>query len=615
MKIKLVSLSACIIALTTPSLSTAMDGAKKPVSAIGAVASGTRSLAGDFVKSFIWPSYNPRASNNSGQSLDFQDMNSVRRQRAGNNSNAPAQNGPVTPIELVPFLPAIRTAAGGAVLAAAGLTQATVQMGTGAVLNGGTRAVRDMLAPNGQGKQALDDLVKMLGDQIRNDGQGKKAFEDFVKLLGDQMRGEGQGKKALEDGIKLLGDQMRPGGAGTSAIQDGLKTLGELFVEGGEGSNAMRQGVAEFNHNLRELADEGLSVGEDFQDLAIEGLKRSAFVTVGATAAIITIFYGSRFAWKIIERNYKTPSIFVATSEKTVYEKLRDFVRKPKAAVLPRMVASREKQADLNRIIDTTRSINARIRAGDPYLKYRNVLLWGPPGTGKTMFAENLARASGMEFRIMSGADVSKMAKVSDALQALDEVFNFAQRSKKGLLLFIDEADSFLGDRSQLSTDNGNRKLVDKFLNYTGGGSNKFMLVLATNHKNSLDSAIKDRIGESIKMDLPNQVERAGILCLYRDKYLLDPKHNSAEFIASVNEHFNIEKIKQLSGELEGLSGRNLESIINSLKADASITLDNVLSPGLINDVIKRALKKHKDLRKEQAKIMVKAATGNPVTA
>lgn len=61
------------------------------------------------------------------------------------------------------------------------------------------------------------------------------------------------------------------------------------------------------------------------------------------------------------------------------------------------------------------------------------------------MAAKRLARTAGMDYAIMSGGDVAPLG--SGAVSQLHELFDWAERSKRGLLLFVDEADAFLGRR------------------------------------------------------------------------------------------------------------------------------------------------------------------------
>ena len=69
---------------------------------------------------------------------------------------------------------------------------------------------------------------------------------------------------------------------------------------------------------------------------------------------------------------------------------------------------------------------------------------WGA-GTGKSMAAKRLAHTAGLDYAIMSGGDVAPLG--GGAVSQLHELFDWAERSRRGLLLFIDEADAFLGVR------------------------------------------------------------------------------------------------------------------------------------------------------------------------
>lgn len=327
-------------------------------------------------------------------------------------------------------------------------------------------------------------------------------------------------------------------------------------------------------------------------------LPKAALITGALAVTGITAWYASKFIWHQIDKNYAKPVLFTETSEQSVYQKLRSLVVKPVTRRRQVIIAQKEKQLLLSGIIKSTKIIKTKIKAGDPHARYRNVLLWGPPGTGKTMFAKQLAHDSGMDFRMMSGPDVSKL-KLNDALAALDEVFNFAHKSKNGLILFIDEADSFLADRSSLAIDDPVRKLVNKFLNACPKASNKFMLVFATNNKDVFDDAVKDRIALSIKMDLPNHVERQGILKLYRNNYLLDAFYNSADFIASAITCLSDDKVKQMASQLDGLSGRALENVISDIRNETDLTEAGVVTPEIIKMVTKRAVVKHREFHEK----------------
>lgn len=152
---------------------------------------------------------------------------------------------------------------------------------------------------------------------------------------------------------------------------------------------------------------------------------------------------------------------------------------------------------------------------------FRNILMYGPPGTGKTMFVKRLAQHSGMDYAIMTGGDVGPMGR--DAVTAIHKVFDWAQTSRKGLLLFIDEADAFLRKRSSERISEDMRSALNAFLYRTGEQNPKFMLVLASNTPEQFDYAINDRLDEMVEFTLPGPEERERLVRLYFDKFVLQP--------------------------------------------------------------------------------------------
>jgi len=106
------------------------------------------------------------------------------------------------------------------------------------------------------------------------------------------------------------------------------------------------------------------------------------------------------------------------------------------APPLPPIVLQNDLQERLNW---TTNSLVNAKKNGTPF---RHILLHGPPGTGKTLFARTLAQQSGLDYAIMSGGDVGPLGK--DAVDEVNKLFSWANKSNKGLILFVDEADAFL---------------------------------------------------------------------------------------------------------------------------------------------------------------------------
>jgi ATPase family AAA domain-containing protein 3A/B len=103
----------------------------------------------------------------------------------------------------------------------------------------------------------------------------------------------------------------------------------------------------------------------------------------------------------------------------------------------------------------------------------------GPPGTGKTLVAKRLAHTSGLDYAILSGGDVAPLG--ADAVKEIHSTFDWARRSPKGMVLFVDEADAFLSHRDGGAKSEAMRSAINAMLYRTGDQSQDFMVIMATN--------------------------------------------------------------------------------------------------------------------------------------
>ncbi len=115
------------------------------------------------------------------------------------------------------------------------------------------------------------------------------------------------------------------------------------------------------------------------------------------------------------------------------------------------------------------------------------LLLYGPPGTGKTEFARHLARESGLEFMEIQYSQIASKY-VGESEKNLRRIFR--QATKNRSLLFIDEADSLVGDRRN-AQQSWEVSQVNEFLVQLE--SCQTMVVCATNFQGSLDPASRRR--------------------------------------------------------------------------------------------------------------------------
>jgi AAA+ superfamily predicted ATPase len=132
-------------------------------------------------------------------------------------------------------------------------------------------------------------------------------------------------------------------------------------------------------------------------------------------------------------------------------------------------------------------------------------LFAGPSGTGKTMAAQVLARALGMEiYRIDLAGVVSKY--IGETEKNLRQVFEACERAN--VLLFFDEADALFGQRTQVK--DAHDRFANIEIDYLLQRMEQFdgIAVLATNRRGDIDSAFLRRLRFIVDFVPPGVAER-----------------------------------------------------------------------------------------------------------
>ncbi|GAA2826454.1 AAA family ATPase [Nonomuraea rubra] len=196
------------------------------------------------------------------------------------------------------------------------------------------------------------------------------------------------------------------------------------------------------------------------------------------------------------------------------------------------------------------------------------VLLYGPPGAGKTHLARAAAGELGAAFVNVGLADILDMY-IGNSERNLRATFDLARRNRP-CVLFFDEVDALAGRRSDMRSAHG-RQLVNQFLSELDGvdqNANEGVLVLAaTNAPWYVDVAFRrpGRLDQPVFVPPPDQQARAAILrILCRDKPLAEMDYDA---VAQVTEHF-------VGADLKGLVDRAVEAKLQqSLSAGRPIPL------------------------------------------
>ncbi|MCO5551099.1 hypothetical protein L7F22_004596 [Adiantum nelumboides] len=353
-------------------------------------------------------------------------------------------------------------------------------------------------------------------------------------------------------------------------------------------------------------------IGGGLKDLVTD--RDKLIITVGAVTALAGGVYmtreGSRVMWGYVERILGQPSL-IRESSRGKYPWSRWVSQIGIASLFKRKSASeaaqKMKEGDGFGGVVLHPALHKRIRhlamaTANTKLHeapFRNMLFYGPPGTGKTMAAKELASKSGLEYALMTGGDVAPLG--SQAVTKIHDLFTWAGRSKKGLLLFIDEADAFLCKRSNKSTSEAQRSALNVLLYRTGDQSRDVVLVLATNRPSDLDVAVTDRIDEVIEFPLPGKEERVKLLKLYLEKYIVQAGTEKKDWRSRIwgkPDRIEIvgitdDIVQEASSKMEGFSGREIAKTMASVQGAVYGSKKAELDADLFMEVIKYKVAEH----------------------
>lgn len=179
----------------------------------------------------------------------------------------------------------------------------------------------------------------------------------------------------------------------------------------------------------------------------------------------------------------------------------------------------------------------------------RGLLLFGPPGNGKTLLARAVATECAATFFSISAASLTSKY-VGDGEKMVRALFAVA-RELQPAIIFIDEIDSLLSERSQ-SEHEASRRLKTEFLIQfdglpTGNAENERIVVMAaTNRPQELDEAALRRFPKRVYVTLPDFDTRISLL---------------SSLLQKQNSPLGGDELKTLARLTDGYSGSDLTAL------------------------------------------------------
>ncbi|KAM1128840.1 hypothetical protein ACFX13_039442 [Malus domestica] len=177
----------------------------------------------------------------------------------------------------------------------------------------------------------------------------------------------------------------------------------------------------------------------------------------------------------------------------------------------------------------------------------KGILLFGPPGTGKTMLAKAVATEAGANFINISMSSITSKW-FGEGEKYVKAVFSLASKIAPSVV-FVDEVDSMLGRRENPGEHEAMRKMKNEFMvNWDGlrtKETERVLVLAATNRPFDLDEAVIRRLPRRLMVNLPDAPNRAKILKVILAKEDLSPTIDF-DAIASMTDGYSGSDLKNL---------------------------------------------------------------------
>jgi transitional endoplasmic reticulum ATPase len=265
---------------------------------------------------------------------------------------------------------------------------------------------------------------------------------------------------------------------------------------------------------------------------------------------IYVVVEGVKIPFKVITVKPRGPAVVVEDTEVIVFDE--------PVGEVPRVTFE-----DIGGLDDVIQKLRDMVELPFKYKKIfsklgieppKGVLLYGPPGCGKTLLAKALANELNAYFLVINGPEI--MSKFyGESEQRLREIFKLAKKKAKKYpaIIFIDEIDAIAPKRDEV-TGEVEKRVVAQLLALMDGLESRgdVIVIAATNRPNAIDPALRrpGRFDVEIEIPMPDKKARYEILRVHtrrlQEAGLLSPS-------------IDLEKIAEMT---HGFTGADLAALV-----------------------------------------------------
>jgi transitional endoplasmic reticulum ATPase len=265
---------------------------------------------------------------------------------------------------------------------------------------------------------------------------------------------------------------------------------------------------------------------------------------------IYVVVEGVKIPFKVITVKPRGPAVVVEDTEVIVFDEPVGEVPRVTFEDIGGLDNVIQKLRDMVELPFKYKKIFSKLGIEPP----KGVLLYGPPGCGKTLLAKALANELNAYFLVINGPEI--MSKFyGESEQRLREIFKLAKKKAKKYpaIIFIDEIDAIAPKRDEV-TGEVEKRVVAQLLALMDGLESRgdVIVIAATNRPNAIDPALRrpGRFDVEIEIPMPDKKARYEILRVHtrrlQEAGLLSPS-------------VDLEKIAEMT---HGFTGADLAALV-----------------------------------------------------